>query len=219
MPSLAIISGASRGFGRAVATSLASSDAPFFVLLARDAEGLAATCSAIDAVAPGTRVAVVLADLGDVSGIESVWERVLAAIPAEQYSHAVLVNNAGSVGPIGRVADLASDVRALEQSIALNVTRCARSRGMAAAAGVASSIGLSPFEFRRASLVCCWALGISLASPPPSQPDGIDVLLSSVCGEWSRRLCSAKRGCERVFPVRRCALCHCSHLLCRQGCA
>ena len=111
---LYIITGASRGFGRALALA-AAADAlthghasPAFVLLARDAAGLAATGAAVASAAPAARVATVAADLGDLPSLDATWDAAEAAasslLRGLDAASATLFNNAGSVGHIGPIA-------------------------------------------------------------------------------------------------------------------
>jgi NAD(P)-dependent dehydrogenase (short-subunit alcohol dehydrogenase family) len=93
-PPVAVVSGASRGLGRATAVSLA--EAGFVVAaLARSPSGLEQTCTLLRAAGPTP-----LPLLADVTDADAVREAV-ATVEAKAGPVAVLVNNAGSLQAIG----------------------------------------------------------------------------------------------------------------------
>jgi NAD(P)-dependent dehydrogenase (short-subunit alcohol dehydrogenase family) len=107
----ALITGAGRGIGRAIALGLAGAGARV-VLLARSTAQLDETRSLLlDEGVPGSRIRVVPADLADERQRDSAIADVLAnALPAGRVD--ILVNNAATVEPLGRTADIgAADLR------------------------------------------------------------------------------------------------------------
>ncbi|MGO9991202.1 MAG: SDR family NAD(P)-dependent oxidoreductase [Steroidobacteraceae bacterium] len=85
---VAVITGASRGIGSAVAAALAQSGAAV-ALLGRDARALAATADTL--AAAGCRAQYFCADVADVVSIEAVFERVERSLDHID----ILINNAG----------------------------------------------------------------------------------------------------------------------------
>jgi NAD(P)-dependent dehydrogenase (short-subunit alcohol dehydrogenase family) len=81
-----LITGASRGIGRAIAQKLAAANATF-LLHGRDAQALAETCGLVEA--KGARAIPLIYDLADQSQIEEIIEQVGGE------SLDVLINNAG----------------------------------------------------------------------------------------------------------------------------
>jgi NAD(P)-dependent dehydrogenase (short-subunit alcohol dehydrogenase family) len=88
----ALITGASRGFGRALAERLAA-DGWNLTIDGRDAAALADARAAIDAAGPGTVVALA----GDVA--DPVHVAALVSAAAGQGRFELVVNNAGTLGP------------------------------------------------------------------------------------------------------------------------
>ena len=99
---MAIITGASRGIGRAAAEQIARAGASV-VLVARDADHLEA---AVDALSrQGLETIGVEADVADIEQIESVFEATL-----DQFKRIdILVNNAAVVWPLEEVAEVDPD--------------------------------------------------------------------------------------------------------------
>jgi len=93
---VAVITGASMGIGRAIATAFAAEGAQL-MLCARGLEGLEETRAALRPY--GRRIEVMSADIGDASQARAVIERAEGAFGAID----LLVNNAGVYGPIGPV--------------------------------------------------------------------------------------------------------------------
>lgn len=104
----AVVTGASRGIGRAVATALADAGARV-ILVARDAGRLAEVAGSL-----GRDAVAVACDLGVRTDVEATIERIRAITSAPD----ILVSNAGTFA-IGRVGDLPpADV---EQMLHLNL--------------------------------------------------------------------------------------------------
>lgn len=91
-----IVTGASKGLGRALAMEFAREGAAALVLTARNADRLYQVKEEIRAIAPGARVLAVQADLRHSKAVE----RLAAAALAELQGRVdVLVNNASTLGP------------------------------------------------------------------------------------------------------------------------
>jgi 3-oxoacyl-[acyl-carrier protein] reductase len=73
----ALITGASRGIGRAIAVDLAREGADV-ALVGRDPTALEATAAAVEAARPGTRVLALTADVSDPTAVEAYVTRTLA---------------------------------------------------------------------------------------------------------------------------------------------
>ncbi len=104
---LYIVTGTSQGLGAALAERIALDPANELIALSR----------APDAPIPGgARLQV---DLADLRALEEVSGRIAQRIHAKRYGKAVLINNAGVIGPIGTLD--AVDGVALERNIAVNL--------------------------------------------------------------------------------------------------
>jgi len=109
---VALVTGATKGIGRAIALALARKGAQL-LLVARDAEELeSAKAECLQAGSP--RVSIVAADVGDLRGLDTI---VLAAV-RDFDGFDILVNNAGigSLNPIEKVAD-----EEFERMVAVNL--------------------------------------------------------------------------------------------------
>jgi len=104
---LYIVTGTTRGLGLALAERIAADAGNELIALSR----------APDAPLPGG--ARLECDLADARSVEHAFDRVEQRIRGKRYDKAVLVNNAGVVGPVGPLE--ACDGAALERNIAVNV--------------------------------------------------------------------------------------------------
>eukprot|EP00656_Telonema_subtile_P035864 TRINITY_DN39820_c0_g1_i1.p1 TRINITY_DN39820_c0_g1~~TRINITY_DN39820_c0_g1_i1.p1 ORF type:complete len:260 (-),score=76.95 TRINITY_DN39820_c0_g1_i1:48-827(-) len=154
-----VVTGASRGFGRAVAVDLATRwPGSHFVLTARDPAALLETRRLMLERSASSSVCVQALDVSELSGMKANMAQLLASVPAD-HSSLCLVNNAGTLGPLQRITDC-TDPAAIQAHMALNVTSpmvlCALAIQKAAATGtpltivnVSSLAAVQPFD--------CWA--------------------------------------------------------------
>jgi NAD(P)-dependent dehydrogenase (short-subunit alcohol dehydrogenase family) len=110
---VALVTGASRGIGRAVALALASAGADV-ALAARGADQLEAVAQEVTAL--GGRALALTCDVTDADQVE----RLLGSVEREFGRLDVLVNNAGGAHTVRPLEDV--DGRAFERGIALNLT-------------------------------------------------------------------------------------------------
>jgi len=104
---LYLVTGTTQGLGAALAARIAADPANELVALAR----------APDAPIPGG--ARFHADLADTAALERACNRVEEHIRGKRYEKAVLVNNAGVIGPVGLLE--AVDGAALERNLVVNL--------------------------------------------------------------------------------------------------
>ncbi|XP_067048558.1 sepiapterin reductase-like isoform X1 [Acropora muricata] len=124
-----VITGASRGFGRATAFALAHAFAEsgcnsHFILLSRDEKKLQETRNGIMELDSYAKVHTVVADLGEMKTLEETVNNALSKVEPNQVSHAILLNNAGSIGDISnRIKDM-TNIRAesLQDYFNLNIS-------------------------------------------------------------------------------------------------
>lgn len=125
-----LVTGASRGFGRAAATALSAAlpAGSVLTLTARSPQLLHDVAAECVAANPSIQTRVVAADLGDVAGLEAAAAALfgdLASDDDDGPARYVFVNNAGSLGPLAPASALgatAADWPATRQAIDLNVT-------------------------------------------------------------------------------------------------
>src|SRR5690625_4982216 len=112
---LAIVTGASRGLGEAIALQFIKRGTPLVTLARRRSEGL-------DQEAERTKgtLTQIQADLSDPHDIEKASQQLMTLIPND-LKRCILINNAGTVQPISKVACL-SDAGKITASLTLNVT-------------------------------------------------------------------------------------------------
>ncbi|CAK5240108.1 unnamed protein product, partial [Aphanomyces euteiches] len=128
--SLVLVTGASRGFGRALALafteelSAANEGDLYLHLWSRDTAGLAATTEAIqatwksqDQALHATQTAV---DLSDQRAYCDTINNFLSDIAKLSLKRIVIVHNAGSLGEVGRIANVSSP-QANQKHMELNV--------------------------------------------------------------------------------------------------
>ena len=134
---LLVVSGASRGLGRAIGVAFASSSSIKHLrclLVARSERGLEETASlmreAAAAAAAAARnssdafdleISCMDADLSDMDTLEQTVEEMFGQLEKRTYDRAILINNAGSLGYLGRCSDMTS-LGKLQRAIDLNVT-------------------------------------------------------------------------------------------------
>lgn len=111
-PRIAIVSGASRGIGRAIAERLATDGLAVVVNYAGQAEGAAQTVAAISA--RGGRALAVQADIGDAGDVERLFARTQSHFGRVD----VVVNSAG-IMPIAPIAN--DSLEAFDRVIATNL--------------------------------------------------------------------------------------------------
>ena len=115
---IALVTGASRGIGRAIAVRLAKEGAMVVINFQKNAEAAAAVVKEIEAV--GGEAFSVQADVGSVRGISSLFEALDAELTKRQGSNHfdILVNNAG-IGLQGTVETTSETV--FDELMAVNV--------------------------------------------------------------------------------------------------
>ncbi|XP_007950857.1 sepiapterin reductase [Orycteropus afer afer] len=120
---LCVLTGASRGFGRALAPRLAQLLSPdsLLVLSARNNEALRQLEAELNAGRPGLRVLRAPADLSTEAGLEQLLG-ALRELPKEGLQRLLLINNAGTLGDVSKgFVDLA-DPAEVNNYWALNLT-------------------------------------------------------------------------------------------------
>ena len=130
------MTGASRGLGRAIGVALPSSSSIKHLrclLVARSERGLEETASLMrEAAAAGAaarnssdafdlEISCMVADLSDLDTLEQTVEEMFGQLEKRTYDRAILINNAGSLGYLGRCSDMTS-LGKLQRAIDFNVT-------------------------------------------------------------------------------------------------
>ncbi|WP_330185099.1 SDR family oxidoreductase [Nocardia sp. NBC_01503] len=113
---IALVTGASRGIGRAIALRLAGDGATVVVHYGRDDEAAGKTVAEIEAA--GGRAFAIRADLGSPAGIDSLFAELVRRLPEGQLD--ILVNNAGGGGGNGSIEQLTP--AAVDSLFAVNVS-------------------------------------------------------------------------------------------------
>lgn len=125
---LGIVTGAGRGFGKCVALELGKRLSPEcgMVLIGRDLSKLNQTRAEI-LESTSLKVRCVPADLSDLDTLEHTVSDALEG--SSEYLRGVLINNAGSLGPLGRVGSphvftRDGSLNTFKKAIDLNITSC-----------------------------------------------------------------------------------------------
>ncbi|OAE53050.1 short chain dehydrogenase [Achromobacter mucicolens] len=112
---IAILTGASRGIGAAMARGLVKPGTRLITLARREDPELAAHARSQD-----VQLEQLSVDLSDLKAAESAAERICAALPRDAKRY-LLINNAGTVHPVARTDEL-TDGAAITAAFNLNVT-------------------------------------------------------------------------------------------------
>lgn len=112
---IAILTGASRGIGAALARGLARPGVRLVTLARRDDADLAAHASA-----QGAELEQVKVDLSDLAAADAAGARIAASLPRDARRY-LLINNAGTVQPVASCAGL-TDPAAISAAFNLNVS-------------------------------------------------------------------------------------------------
>lgn len=112
---IAILTGASRGIGAAMARGLARPGTRLFTLARRDDPSLAE-----HARAQGAQLEQISVDLSDLQAASRAAERIASALPRDARRY-LLINNAGTVQPVASGAELV-DGAAIAAAFNLNVS-------------------------------------------------------------------------------------------------
>ena len=130
---LLVVTGASRGLGRAIGVAFASSSSIKHLrclLVARSERGLEETASLMREAAAAARkssdvfdleISCMAADLSNMDTLEQTVEEMFGQLEKRTYDRAILINNAGSLGYLGRCSDMTS-LGKLQRAIDFNVT-------------------------------------------------------------------------------------------------
>jgi len=125
---LLVVTGSSRGIGKAFATAFASTQwLPDITelevsLIARSHDGLSDTKTQVLKHAPpsvAVKVSCSAIDLADMSSLESNVKNVFSS-HTSQYKKAIFINNAGSIGPIGPTIKIHERLSEIQQSMSFN---------------------------------------------------------------------------------------------------
>ncbi|CAH1258648.1 SPR [Branchiostoma lanceolatum] len=121
--SLCVITGGSKGFGRSVAVALAEELArnSHIVVLGRNSESLRDTEKLSKAMSPHIQITTLFGDLSKSSVTGSIFACLRFQVDPTDYDHALLVNNAGSVGNVSRRTWEHCDPKELDSYFNLNV--------------------------------------------------------------------------------------------------
>lgn len=130
---LLVVTGASRGLGRAIGVAFASSSSIKHLrclLVARSERGLEETASLMREAAAAARkssdafdleISCMAADLSNMDTLEQTVEEMFGQLEKRMYDRAILINNAGSLGYLGRCSDMTS-LGKLQRAIDFNIT-------------------------------------------------------------------------------------------------
>ncbi|MBF6618361.1 MAG: SDR family oxidoreductase [Candidimonas sp.] len=112
---VAIVTGASRGLGEALALGLMQQGSLVLTIARRQSDALAA-----QAAVAGCVLKQIQADLADPAAAERVAQDLAAALPPDAQRY-ILINNAGTVEPIGQASSL-TNAAAITAAFSLNVS-------------------------------------------------------------------------------------------------
>ncbi|RZT83688.1 short-subunit dehydrogenase [Pseudonocardia sediminis] len=159
----AIVTGASRGIGLAVATTLAAEGADV-ALVARDAAALDEAAAQVDAAGPG-RVVAVPADTADDASVRAMVDTVAERLGGVD----VLVNAAArpaGAGPLPSLTDLTDDdVRVELETKLLGYLRCARAAApLMTAQGWGRIVNISGLNARKSTSLVGSVRNVAVAS-------------------------------------------------------
>jgi sepiapterin reductase len=121
-----VITGASRGFGQALAVSLATSLVDLkhdlvLILWARDGVALRETAALIEERCPSVQTLTRVVDLADTTSLPQHWRTVETVFVPGIATRTILIQNAGTLASLQRVADW-TDFAWLAPAVAINVT-------------------------------------------------------------------------------------------------
>jgi short-subunit dehydrogenase len=124
---LVIVTGASRGFGRATAISLAKSlVAPtHFVLSGKDVVELTNTATLIDenrSPELKAKIKIVSADLANTLDLPNVASDLFDIDSQDSFNELIFINNAGSLGPLGHIGAEVQTIQNLAEAVNINIT-------------------------------------------------------------------------------------------------
>lgn len=128
VPTLGVVIGASRGIGRAIAIQLArriDPDNSSLYLTARSKQGLEETAHFISQeVNKNIIINCYPSDLSDESDLKLMSEKVFGDLNKrkECFSHALLVHNAASLGPLGKYSRDVGNTEEIQNYCLLNIT-------------------------------------------------------------------------------------------------
>lgn len=119
-----VITGASQGIGQTLAIHLAKKLGPksVMVLTARNALGLEETKFEVNKVVPSLEVRCISGDLSDKVQLPQVCDECFAFVDPSVYKHALLVQNAGTLGDLVYLRDLHHKVDQIQSNMLVNVT-------------------------------------------------------------------------------------------------
>ncbi|KAM9330311.1 sepiapterin reductase [Gastrophryne carolinensis] len=121
---LGVLTGASRGFGRCLAWELCSRVLPgsSLLLVARTGEALCSLAEELTIKYPGIEVRWVAADLGTSDGVRATVEAAQKLPGQEAADRILIINNAGSLGDIGKSFLEFTDPSEVDRYFSFNVS-------------------------------------------------------------------------------------------------